>query len=280
LGIFFAKFGAVSALLCSSYWPPSQSGRNSLAFDELAFHHSLARPGTIIEVGANVGSMTLHFAVWERQKLVAFEPFPPVFESLKQQLTKGFNGNIPDRVRLFQAAVGDKPGTARMRVPKTERGIIDQWASLAKTFEHMEGVGYDELWVPVLTIDSLDISDVTNIKIDVEGYEIEVLHGARRTLQKCRPVVSVECEERHRKGTTWYVPGFMRGLDYNWFWYDHRKNEFWPISKFDREEMQVASRSPIEEAYGDPYIFIFFYIPREDYESHLRLAHFGPVHYE
>jgi FkbM family methyltransferase len=251
-----------------------------MSFDELAFHHKLVRPGTIIEVGANKGTMTLHFAVWERQKVVAFEPFPPTFELLKRGLTAGFSGNIPDRVRLVQAAVGEKPGEAKLRVPKTELGIIDEWASLAKTFEGMEGVEYEEINVPVWTIDSLDISDVTNIKVDAEGYEIEVLHGARRTLRECRPVLSVECEERHRKGTTWYVPGFMRALDYNGFWYDNRTNEFRSISRFDREKLQIAGSSPRDYGYGEPYVFQFFFIPREDYELHIRLAEFGTVCYD
>ena len=224
--------------------------------------------------------MTLHFSVWERQKILAFEPFPPVFAVLKQRLTEGFGGNIPGRVQLFQVALGETPGLAKMRVPKTEHGIIDEWASLVKTFEGMEGVEYDELEVPVWTIDSLDAPDVTNIKIDVEGYEIEVLHGARRTLKKCRPVLSVECEERHRKGTTWYVPGFMRALDYNGFWYDYHNDEFWPVSKFDRDKMQLAGPSPRDTDYGETYIFQFFFIPREDYDSHLRLGELALVHYE
>jgi FkbM family methyltransferase len=251
-----------------------------LAFDELLFHQKLARPGTIIDVGANRGNMTLHFAAWERQKLVAFEPFPPVFEVLKQRLTESFGGAVPERVRLFQAALGEKQGHARMRVPKTEHGLIDEWASLAKTFEGMQGVEYEEFYVPVWTIDALDIADVTNIKLDAEGYEIEVLHGAHRTLQKCRPVLSVECEERHRKGTTWYVHGFMRALDYNGFWYDFRSNEFWPLSRLDRDKLQVAGPSPRDTNYGEAYIYLFFFIPREDYESHLRLAEFGPVYHE
>jgi FkbM family methyltransferase len=251
-----------------------------MVFDELTFHHKLVRPGTIIEVGANKGDYTLHFSVWERQKVVAFEPYPPTFKELVRRITEGFGEKIPDRVRLIQGAVGEKLGQAKMRVPKTEHGIINEWASLAKTFEGMDGVEYEEFEVQVWTIDAMDIPDVTNLKIDAEGYEIEVLHGARRTLQKCRPVVSVECEERHRKGTTWYVPGFMRALDYNGFWYDYRTNEFWPITKLDRETMQIAGPSPRDNIYVEPYIFLFCFIPREDHESHLRLAEFGVIHHE
>src|ERR1700757_2278163 len=83
-----------------------------------------------------------------------------------------------------------------------------------------------------------------------------------------------------RKGTTWYVPGFMRALDYNGFWYDNRTNEFRSISRFDREKLQIAGSSPRDYGYGEPYVFLFFFIPREDYELHIRLAEFGTVCYD
>lgn len=251
-----------------------------MAFDELIFHNRLARAGTIIDVGANKGEMSLHFSTWERQKLVAFEPFPPSFEILSHRLTEGFGGQIPARVRLVCAALGEKPGFGTMRVPKTAQGVIDEWASLAKTFENMAGVDFEEVQVPVWTIDGLNISDIVSIKIDAEGYEAEVLHGARKTLQYSRPIISIECEERHRKGCTWYIPGFMRALDYNGFWYDYLKNEFFPVSKFDAQTMQIAASSPAESNYGDFYIFQFYFLPRENHELHLLLKEIAPINYD
>jgi hypothetical protein len=52
------------------------------------------------------------------------------------------------------------------------------------------------------------------VKLDAEGAEYEVLRGARETLARCRPVLSVEIEERHRPGSTYAVPAFLDGLGY------------------------------------------------------------------
>jgi hypothetical protein len=42
------------------------------------------------------------------------------------------------------------------------------------------------------TIDSFGFSDVTVMKIDVEGFEVEVLRGAEQTIRGNRPVILVE----------------------------------------------------------------------------------------
>ena len=46
--------------------------------------------------------------------------------------------------------------------------------------------------VPMRTLDSFGLQNVDYIKLDVEGFELFVLEGARETLLRCRPVVTVE----------------------------------------------------------------------------------------
>jgi FkbM family methyltransferase len=248
-----------------------------IEFNELAFHHRLNRPGTIIEIGANKGEMTLHFSVWENNKVVALEPVPHIFQTLKKRLEEGFRGALPERVTLLQAAAGERISEASIRVPKIDSVEIDEWASLAKSFKNMPGVEFDEFKVNVVSIDSLGVYDVSNIKIDAEGFEGPVLRGARETIKRCRPVLSVECEERHAEGTTSYVPGFMKALGYNCFWFDAKETRFRTIDEFDRHVMQVAGSSPVDRSYSDPYIFIFYFVPEENYDYHVRLSAFGGV---
>ena len=243
-----------------------------MSFSELMFHQCLARPGTIIDVGANIGEFSRPFSTWKQNRLHAFEPFAPIFEALKVRLIEDHGGRLPETTKLHMVALGETMGTAKMRVPKVMGGrIVHEWASMVKSFENIDGVGAYEFDVPVWTIDGLGLDDLTAIKIDAEGSEIEVLHGARHTIERCRPIVSCECEERHRHGVTWYIPGFMRALGYDgWFYH---QQQFWPVSSLDRQTMQRASATgPVE---SDPYIGYFLFIPRELDALRQRLLEFG-----
>jgi hypothetical protein len=51
--------------------------------------------------------------------------------------------------------------------------------------------------VDVRTLDEYDIRNVCFIKIDVEGHELDVLKGAARTIDRERPTLLVEIEQRH-----------------------------------------------------------------------------------
>ena len=96
--------------------------------------------------------------------------------------------------------------------------------------------------VPLRRLDGFGLTDLTAVKLDAEGAEYEVLRGARETLLRCRPILSVEIEERHRPGSTWAVPAYLDALGYDAFW------EFWgewrPMAGFDRVAMQRASPNP------------------------------------
>jgi FkbM family methyltransferase len=252
---------------------PAQAKGNAMPFSELAFHQRLVRPGTIIDVGANIGRFSSHFSTWEHNRLIAFEPYPPTFERLRANITEAHGGKLPTSTTLHMAALGEAMGTARMRVPVVGNFLNHEWASLAKNFEGLDGVRVHEIEVPVWTIDGLGLDDVSAMKVDAEGYEIEVLQGARNTIARCRPIISCELEERHREGITWYIPGFMRGLGYDgWFYHD---GQFWADSSLDRGTMQVASNSPAGSSCSDPYINEFMFVPRELVGLRQLLLEFG-----
>jgi hypothetical protein len=142
----------------------------------------------------------------------------------------------------------------------------EQWASTVKDYETMRGTdarieAVQRFAVPVLRLDDLGLSDVTAIKLDAEGAELEVLQGAATTLARCRPVLSIEIEERHRPGSTSAVPAWLAWLGYHGFY------EFWgdwrPVEGFDPETMQRASPSPASFQVSDPYVFCFYFVPPE-----------------
>ena len=119
----------------------------------------------------------------------------------------------------------------------------------------------------------LHLTEVTAIKLDAEGAEAEVLQGAHDTLRRCRPVLSIEIEERHRAGSTRAVPALLAQLGYQGFY------EFWgewrPIEGFDPAIMQRASPSPASFEVSDPYVFCFYFVPPERRDDLRRLARLG-----
>jgi FkbM family methyltransferase len=138
----------------------------------------------IVDVGANTGQWTtmLLDCVTPR-KVIVIEPESGAFAKLKKHF-----GNNP-RIDLHNVAVGDKNGTARLKITRDTTG-----ASLLKPREEMrELIGGNwtvtsEVDVPITTLDRLlvDLAEISLLKIDVQGYENAVLAGAVRTLAKTK----------------------------------------------------------------------------------------------
>ncbi len=228
--------------------------------DEITFHARLHRPGTILDAGAHDGLLTLPLARLPGARVIAFEPLPAAFARLRARLAAEY-GAVPTHVMLRPKALGAAPGQMVLSVPVLGGVPQEQWASLAKDYGAHASVGTERHLVPVVTLDSLDLMDLTHLKVDCEGFEQEVLEGARHTLQRCRPVMSLELEERHRPGATRDVPALLATLGYETrFWLDGAMR---PLAEFDAARMQVASPDPAVFGASDPYVFTFYAWPVE-----------------
>lgn len=234
--------------------------------EEIDFFRALHRPGTLLDIGAHDGLLTAPLAELPGAHVIAFEPLPPAMARLRARL-----GAHP-RVSLRAEALGAAPGEAMLTLPLVDGAAAEQWASLAKTYA--PAIPTREHRVTVMPLDALDLPEVTGVKLDVEGFEEEVLQGALATLRRCRPVLSVEIEERHRPGSTRAVPGLLAGLGYGaWFWHGGALH---PFAAFDAATMQVASPDPRVFAASNPYIFTFFFLPHgREAECLARLAAAG-----
>jgi FkbM family methyltransferase len=246
-----------------------------LPVQEIEFHRALHRPGTMIDAGAHEGRMTLLLAQLPTSRVVAFEPVPPSFVRLQRVVAAAWGGEIPSHVTLRREALSDRSGTTTIAAPRVNGKLQDEWASIAKDYAVLRQadprIESIETWsVPVLRLDDADISDVTALKIDVEGAELEMLHGAWATLRRWRPCLSIEIEERHREGSTRLVPELLHGLDYEgWFEFF---GEWRRIEQLDLATMQRASPSPAEFTVSHPYVFTFYFVPSERRQELARLA--------
>jgi FkbM family methyltransferase len=91
-------------------------------------------------------------------------------------------------VTLHAAALGDHAGRVTLTMPLVDGAPQEQWASTAKDYRaHVsDRVAVARFDVPLVTLDSLGLDDVTAMKVDAEGAEYEILRGARETLLRCR----------------------------------------------------------------------------------------------
>ncbi len=138
-------------------------------FDTMAFVMHFLRPGDLfVDVGANIGAYTVLASGVAGAKSISFEPSPSSFQSLKRSV---FLNNLSGKVDLHQAALARVEGPIRVT-----QGL--------GTENHVStGNGPSTVEVPATTLDKvLGERKPILIKIDVEGFESEVLGGAEQTL--------------------------------------------------------------------------------------------------
>ena len=93
---------------------------------------------------------------------------------------------------MIETALSDRPGVTELFVPTGGSGSEGR-----STVEPRVASGErSKVEVKLTPLDDLDLHDVAFVKIDVEGHELPVLRGAKRTLTQQRPVVLIEIEQR------------------------------------------------------------------------------------
>ena len=243
--------------------------------DEENFHRLLHRPGTLVDIGAHDGLLTIPLARLPGSRVLAFEPLPSAYARLQAALRAAF-GAAPANVECHHLALGDHQGSITLATPVLDGVAQEQWASTAKDYAaHVSArVTVERFTVPMRRLDDFALTDVTAIKLDAEGAEYEILRGARETLLRCRPVLTLEVEERHRAGSTYAVPAYLDALGYDVFF--ELKGAWHPMADLDRATMQRASPDPSVFEASDPYVFVFYALPREDSAAMLEtLRHAG-----
>ena len=148
----------------------------------------LLRPGDVaLDIGANIGIVTMLMArlVGDTGRVHAFEPNPNAADMLHASVER----NDLSNVKLHRVALGSHGGLMTLVVPFGNIG----GASLVDRGE--AGVSVD---VPVRTLTEMlsraDIPSIRLAKIDVEGYERDVLAGARGLFEHVLPdAIISEC---------------------------------------------------------------------------------------
>ncbi len=141
-------------------------------YEEMSLLLHLLRPDDLfVDVGANVGIFSVLASAVSGARTLAFEPVPESCRSLLDNLRLN---DVESRVELRRAAVGATSDKVRFRSDQdTNNRVLENPADSASSIE-----------VEMVTLDQeLDQRSPVMVKIDVEGWEHEVLKGAARTLR-------------------------------------------------------------------------------------------------
>lgn len=142
-------------------------------FEDMAFVLHVLRPNDLfVDVGANVGSYTILAAGGSGASCLSIEPVPSTFHHLLDNIRLN---NLEARVTAKNIGLGASAGSLR-------------FTSGFDTVNHVVAEGEfvaDSMEVPVEPLDAvLRDAPLTLMKIDVEGFETEVLNGASEAMQR------------------------------------------------------------------------------------------------
>jgi FkbM family methyltransferase len=189
------------------------------------------KPGSIVEVGANIGTETISFcdiAKKFKQPVIAFEPLQENSYWIKK--LKDYNGY--DHLTLMECLVSDYVGKAGFIVPQGNNSGSGHIAEVSD--ERSET--YD-----VVTLDSIvSASDTRIIFVDCEGFEYQILQGAIQTLKQQKPVLVLEVNSKllERRGHvtlgTFYE--FLDSLGYHCFYINRTGLELVDKNEFQKKQ--------------------------------------------
>ncbi|MFY9655225.1 MAG: FkbM family methyltransferase [Methylocystis sp.] len=161
---------------------------------EFTLMAQLLRPGdTVIDVGANIGCLTVPFArtVGPQGCVYGFEPQPGLYRLLAANTV--INGL--HNVRLFNAACSDRPDVVAFDEADYTAAANYGALSVEALTRQVSRFSRQTL---IVTLDAaIQHEQVRLIKIDVEGAEAAVLRGARELIRRTRPALYVELEFPH-----------------------------------------------------------------------------------
>jgi len=140
-----------------------------------------------LDIGSNIGQWTRPMAN-KFQKVYCFEPNPNFRECFTKNITE-------DNVELFAYGLSDRQHMAQQEF---NSNMLE------------EGDG----GIQCRTLDSFGLTDIDFVKIDVDGFEIPLLNGARETLAQNTPVINIEMKRDKRPGIVKVAERILKNLGY------------------------------------------------------------------
>ncbi|PZV13509.1 MAG: hypothetical protein DCF22_10615 [Leptolyngbya sp.] len=188
--------------------------------NEFYFLDKLLSPGmTVVDLGANEGLYTLFAAkqVGDLGIILSFEPSSREFQRLQDNLA--LNEEITN-VQLFQIALSNISGTQILKVAADDHSGQNTLGDF--TYEGVACLNTETVTVRRLddVLEELAVQSVDVIKIDVEGAEHLVFEGAKKTIERDRPLILFELVDQalQKQGSSTHeLLSYLRDLGYEIF---------------------------------------------------------------
>jgi len=205
---------------------------------------AILEPGdTFIDVGANIGFVSLHAArrVGPEGRVIAFEPQKACCE----RMMKSIRMNQITQIEVHNMGLAERPGTLQLKIM-----MADTLTTFAIDDEIDGHEVRDRIEVPVARGDDIVRERIVGnlmLKVDVEGFELYVLRGFEETIERYRPPILIEI-----------VPRFLRraGVDeFQLFDFFHERGyRGFGVSLTGRWRYRTFRLRPVkrlEDLYGD-----------------------------
>jgi FkbM family methyltransferase len=211
---------------------------------ELEFHAFRVLPSTarlFLDIGANDGISARSFRLFNKTTpILSIEANPCHAAALER--TKA----ALDRFDYKLMAAGARRGELVLHTP-VYRGIaLTAYAAMNRSEAEQRlrqdmptsrgRLSFIETVVPVVPIDDLTLTP-DFVKIDVEGFEIEVLRGMTATIERCKPVFMIEYDPGQAAG----IADILRPFGYRPYVFDRQAGAFRP---YDGDEVDNLFHLP------------------------------------
>ena len=168
---------------------------------------------TCLDIGGNIGYYVLleRQLVGESGRIITFEPLPRNYEYLQKNIQLQNVKNIS----AYNFACGDKEGDATFFVNKKSNGCKVIAEGVAPPDSSLGTLSKVALKILDPFIEELKLESVDFVRMDSEGYELHILKGLKKTLEKFKPIISIELHKKHLgvDGTREFFK-LMKDLDY------------------------------------------------------------------
>lgn len=199
-----------------------------------------------IDVGANIGRYTTRLSGLCRH-VYALEP--------ELEYVRFLYRALPKNVSVLAVGAGSGSSLESYAVPEIEG---DRIPSLGRIEPLDESIS--RTTVVTVPLDIFTPLPVGFIKIDVEGYEEEVIAGAKNLIGRWKPLLLIEIEERHNPGGLDRIEASLRELKYSGYFFNAGK--MLPLAHLTPAlQDEAALRQPVARRHM-AYVNNFFFVPQ------------------